>query len=521
MFQESSTQHQVAEKSNSSTHSTSDKSIVTAAQGGAILFAGELFSYVFGFLFSVVIARFLGAGQFGLYQLSLTTITIVGAVCYLGLDGGLSRFIPIAVKERREHRLWGIIQLGVGIPFLLSLILALVFILMAEQLSNELFQKPSLTPVLRIFCFAIPLTVLAGGLSSVVQGFKKVKYDAYSMSMAFQVIKLLGSVALLVMGMGVMGVAISYAAAIAVAMVMLLFFVNRIFSLKRPFKSAKRNTREMFRFSLPLYFARLLNRFSRNLETLVLGVLGVLADVGVYSAILRLSNIGVMGLNALQRISEPIISELHSQGNTEELRRLYQTTTKWSLTFNLPIFLTVVLFADNLLSIFGNDFTVGAAGFIILSAGILFKAGTGFCGTVVNMTGHTKLGLYNSIIYVATAIILDIVLISRWQLVGAALAGTLTIILINILRTTQVFFIIKGLLPFNKSFFKPIAAAVLSGSLTFGLSGAFPMDSPLLELITLTPILWIVYATVIFLLKLSEEDRMILNKLLSKVKLRK
>jgi len=101
MFQESSTQHQVAEKSNSSTHSTSDKSIVTAAKGGAILFAGELFSYVFGFLFSVVIARFLGAEQFGLYRLSLTVTAIVGAVCYLGLDGGLSRFIPIAVKEYR------------------------------------------------------------------------------------------------------------------------------------------------------------------------------------------------------------------------------------------------------------------------------------------------------------------------------------------------------------------------------------------------------------------------------------
>ena len=67
MFQESTTEPQITYPNRGAKGSTSDKNIVTAAKGGAILFSGELFTYFTGFLF---IARFLGAEQFGLYLLS-------------------------------------------------------------------------------------------------------------------------------------------------------------------------------------------------------------------------------------------------------------------------------------------------------------------------------------------------------------------------------------------------------------------------------------------------------------------
>jgi len=515
MLRELTTESQVVAESS---RSTSDKSLVTAAKGGAILFAGELFAYITGFLFSIVIARFLGAEQFGVYRLSLTITTIVAAICYMGLDGGLVKFLPIAVGERNENRVWGIIQVGVGLPLFLSLVLTLIFIFIAEPLSSEIFKKPSLASVFRLLCLAIPLTVLTGSLSSVVKGFKQVQYDVYSQNITFQLMKLLLSVSFLILGMGVLGVAVAYLIATGAATVMLLYFVNHIFVLRRPLIIAERNTREIFNFSFPLYLARLLNQFGRNLETLVLGLLGVLLDVGVYAAILRLSQIGTMGLDALQKISEPIISELHSHGKKAELARLYQTTTKWALTFNLPIFLTIVLFAENLLSIFGKDFAMGTAGLIILSAGILFKASTGFCGTVINMTGYTKLGFFNSIVYFVTTILLDFILISRWQLIGAACAGALTIIIVNTLRTMQVYVLFDGLLPFNRSFSKPLIATLVAATLTYAFSRLFLLDSPLIQLLILAPILWILYVAVIVLLKLSEEDRMILNKLRSRFK---
>jgi O-antigen/teichoic acid export membrane protein len=100
-------------------HSEHHRNIITAAKGGGIDFAGRLFAHVIGLLFSIVLARMLGAEQLGLYFLALTIVGVVAAVSYLGLDGGISRFVPIALAQRDKARVWGILQIGIGVPVLL------------------------------------------------------------------------------------------------------------------------------------------------------------------------------------------------------------------------------------------------------------------------------------------------------------------------------------------------------------------------------------------------------------------
>ena len=96
--------------------SESDENIVTAAKGGGISFVGQIFGYGISFVFSVLVARLLGAERLGLYTLALSITGFVSGFAFLGLDGGLSRFIPIARKEKNKNEIWGLIQIGVGIP---------------------------------------------------------------------------------------------------------------------------------------------------------------------------------------------------------------------------------------------------------------------------------------------------------------------------------------------------------------------------------------------------------------------
>lgn len=86
------------------TASGPDHHIITAAKGGSITFAGKVIMYVISFGFSVSVARFLGAEPYGLYKLAITIITILVAVSFFGLDGGLVRFLAIARKEKMRQR---------------------------------------------------------------------------------------------------------------------------------------------------------------------------------------------------------------------------------------------------------------------------------------------------------------------------------------------------------------------------------------------------------------------------------
>lgn len=490
-----------------------DQHIITAAKGGSITFAGKVIMYVLSFGFSVGVARFLGAEPYGLYKLAITIVTILAAVSFFGLDGGLVRFLPIARKEKNEARVWGLMQLGAGIPLLISLFLSALFLVFAEPIAADIIRKPELLPVLRVGVLAVPLAVLLNSLAAIAQGFKAVQYITYAQDIGFNVIKLLLSLGLLLLGFGVLELTVAYALSTAVAAFWMLYYVHRLFPLNRRNAAAQRNAREIFHFSIPLYLQRLLNRFGGDFEILFLGFFGVLADVGVYGAILPLSAIGNMALDSVRKISEPIISELHSQGDIGALKRFYQTTTKWALSFNLPIFLTILLFAEVLLGIFGREFTVGAAGLVILAAGVLFNVASGTCGTVINMTGHSRLGLLNSAVYLVTTIVLDFLLIPQWHLLGAALAASLTILINNLLRLGEVYLLFNRLVPFNKSFAKPLVATLLAGGLTHGLIQLVWVGQPLRQFMVFVPLMWLVYGLSIFALGLSEDDRQILDKL--------
>lgn len=497
-----------------------DQNVVTTLKGGGITFVGKLFQHLMGLGFVFMMARLLGAEQFGLYRMAIIIVTITAAISLIGLDGGIKRYIPIARNERNKAKIWGIIQIGVGVPFLVGLALTAIILLAAKPIAVKIFNDPELIPILRLVSLAIPFLVLGHSFAAITLGFKKVQYDAYARDIAFDLIKLILAVLAIVLGFGVMGVVVSYVIAAVLSTLMLIGFVHRFFSLKRPLKQAEHHTREIVRFSLPLFFSLLLNQFGRRLETLVLGIFGVMTHVGVYSAILSISGIGNLGYIALRKIATPIISELHSQQKIAELKKYYQTITKWAVSFNLPFFLIIVLFSDDLLRILGKEFTMGSLGLIILASGILIDAGTGICGIVISFSGHSKVTFYNSIFYIAVTLILDFILIPQFGLVGAACAGALSMVAVNLLRLIEVYVLIDGILPFNWTFLKPISAAVFASAVVYGMRQFVFVSQPFWQFMTLSILLWALYIGAILALKLSDEDRLIVGKVLRRFKIK-
>ena len=461
-------------------------------------------------------AKFLGATDYGGYKLCITIIAVLAAVSNLGLNGGITRFIPIARNTDDNPKIWGIIQIGIGIPFLIGLIVSLVAFPTAGLIAEKLFNKPEITPLLRIAILGLPFLILINGLSALVVSFKKIGYTVITKDIAFNLIKLILALLAILLGLGVKGVAVAYVISGFISVLLFIYFANKTFSLKRPWASARRPTREILNFSFPLFFTILLNRFSSNFETIILGFFGILADVGVYSIILTISSIGKMGFEALRTISSPIFAELHSQGKIDELKHYYQTITKWSFTFNLPIFLTICLFSENLLAIFGEDFALGKIGLIILASGVLFDALTGACGAVIKMTGYSKVNLIISIFYLTTTIILDFILIPKYGLLGAAWAGSLTIVIGNILAATAAYFLVDKLLPFDKGILKPIFAALIAGSITYYLTTFILVNHPNWQLVVLGTTMWGLFLLIIVLLKLSDEEKDLLQALVSK-----
>jgi O-antigen/teichoic acid export membrane protein len=483
--------------------------VITAAKNGSISFVGRLFEYTVRFIFSIVVARTIGAEQFGLYTLGLTVVQILSMFVLLGLQTGMVRFLPPAIRQRDEASVWGIIQVGVGLPAVLGIAFAAAMFLLAGPLASQGFHDPRLAPVFRLVCLSIPLDALAFVAYTIIQSFKRLDYSVIANNVVEPLIKLLLTVGFLAIGFGMLGILAAHVIASAIGLGLLIYYINSLFSLKRSFLAAKRNVGQLLRYSLGAHPGWVINTLRGTFETLVLGVLGLTTGVGVYSAAARLSAIGNMLFLSIAGISAPIIADLYARGEPKQLKTYYQTTTKWLVAFNLPLFLTFTIFAAPLLSIFGADFTTGATGLMILAVGTFVYTGTGVGATVLDMTDHTKLNSVNSALMVVIGLGLDVFCIPRWGVIGAAIASTLSTILINVVCLIEVQ-VLLHMQPYDWSFFKPIAAGVVTLVVTYVLNQHLVL-LPIFQLLIGGTILWGVYGLVLIALKFSPEDLLVVN----------
>jgi O-antigen/teichoic acid export membrane protein len=220
---------------------------------------------------------------------------------------------------------------------------------------------------------------------------------------------------------------------------------------------------------------------------------------------------------AVGNISTPIIADFHSRGEIGQLKKLYQTTTKWMVMFNFPLFLTLVIFSKPLLSIFGSDFTYGSMALIIIAIGNLVYTGTGLGANILDMTNHTKVNSANSAFLVIVTITSDLLLIPRWGVIGAAAASAFSTVIVNVVCLIEVYVLLK-MQPYELTMLKPILAGLIAAAMTFMLNQYIVLPT-LLYLLVGGTILWGSYALVLIILRFSEEDMLVINSFRARLKL--
>lgn len=497
------------------TNREGSKDVLTAAKGSGISFAGKLFEYVVRFAFGILIARVVGVEQYGLYILAITVSLIASNIARLGLQVAMVRFLPSAIREKDSQSMWGIIQVCVGLPALISLLLAVGLFLLAGPLATLLFHDLRMAPLLRIVSLLVPLDTLAFMATVITISFKQLKYSVIANNILAPMGKLLLSAGFLAVGLSTKGILVAQVIASAAGLTMLVYYVNALFPLLRAFGSARPYIGQLLRYSLPVHLGWMVNVLQSNISTFVLGFWGLATGVGLFTAASRFSMIGSMFYSSLGYISTPIIADLHSLGETSHMKAYYQTTTRWLVMFNLPVFLTSVLFAEPLLWLFGDDFKAGAASMMILAAGTLAYTSTGIGANILDMTDHPRVNTANSVILVFITILLNVFLIPLWGVVGAAFASSIATVVGNILCLLEVWILLK-MQPYNRSFFKPLVAGLAAG-LAAVLLNHFLNVPMLLQLIIGGGTLWVVYVSGLYLLKLSPDDQIVFNRFLSRV----
>ncbi len=158
--------------------------------------------------------------------------------------------------------------------------------------------------------------------------------------------------------------------------------------------------------------------------------------IGIYQTAASVSNMAIMALVAVYTTIQPKISQLHHQGNHNEVRKICVKFSRLTFLLNVPIFL-ILLFGSKLVIfiMYGEEFLPGYLSLSILTIGQIFNVACGPVAQILNVTGYHKQFGKITVFGALCNLILIYFLIPIWGIEGAAIANTVGVAVWNITGT--------------------------------------------------------------------------------------
>jgi O-antigen/teichoic acid export membrane protein len=291
----------------------------------------------------------------------------------------------------------------------------------------------------------------------------------------------------------------------------LIFIVYIIHKRLKIFRSGwgfpQKESLELFLYSLPLLFSGLLFIVMTKVDVFMIGFFLTEKWVGIYNIAIRIGTLSMIVLVAIRTVFSPVISRLFHDKNMKELENLNKTITKWIFSANLVLFFLVLIFNTEIMEIFGNEFLAGSLALIMVTGAQTIRSSIGASGLIIMMTGHSFYDFIINLLSVLIHIVLNLILIPKIGINGAAIAILVSFFINSILKLLFVLKVHK-IHPYSKEYFKVIVISIIPFVVIFSLKNIIHI-----HWIVFVSLFLIIYGVIYFFLGLSKDDKIILEAL--------
>lgn len=442
----------------------SDNTFSRLLASGGIVFLGLVFNYGMGFVTRVVIARLLGPGSYGGIALGLSLLTTATVVVVIGVDTGVGRYLP---REDKPAFKRGVLVSAYQAVIPLSIVVGLAVAVFAEPIAHYAFDNTGITSIIRIFGLTIPFSALMKLTIGSTRGFQQPQSRVFIENIGLPLARIALVTIVLLLGFQSVGVSWAYTGAYGTAAALSLYYLIRYTPLFDRIECRSMH-RELLIFSLPLMITASMYTIFHNIDTFMIGYFAPANLVGTYDVAYRLPFLLKITLTAFGFIFMPTISALHSNGNVAEMGQMYRIGTKWIFLTTLPLALALIFYPTIVITYtFGDEYTAGSVALAILGVGFFGHTVIGLSGEMLTAIGKTRLMMYDSLVVAVVNILLNLYLIPRYWMIGAAIATTVGYVVMDALYVVQLYREI-GTHPFSRAILRPGIVAFALWSLGYG-----------------------------------------------------
>jgi len=404
----------------------------------AQLVAGKVFlvrvaSAGLALLSQVLLARWMGSFEFGIYIYAWTWVLMIGALSDLGLSSAARRFIPEYIEFKALDRLRGFLSgsrwLAVGVATAIGLAGALGVSMLAPYLDHFVVVP------LYLACIVIPIYGLVQAQAGIAQSFDwpNLALMPFYIWRQLTITALMGAAYLLgapTDAVTAMIVAVVTTWAVTIGQ---MFVLNRRLKDKVPAGPRRYEVKTWFATSIPIFVVEGFYLLLTYVDILALEHYRSPDEVAVYYAGARLLAIVAFVYFAIAGATTHKFTEYHVSGDKERLASFFAETIKWTFWPSLAVCAAILAFGKPLLGLFGGDFESGYVVMFILAVGMLARAAVGPAERLLNMLGERKQCAAVYAAAFAINLVLCVILIPRIGIEGAGVATSTALVVESIL----------------------------------------------------------------------------------------
>lgn len=370
-------------------NNASDASITRRLAG--VVFLIRVASAALAYLSQILLARWMGGSDYGVYVYVWTWVLLLGSMMDFGIAVTAQKIIPEYRARGDDTLLRGFLSGSRWMTGLVSTVIALLLIGLVRLLSPWI-AADTVVP-LYIGCMTLPAFVLANTQDGIARSYDWMRLGLMPQFIIRQTMIIGFTAGAFALGLHLDATTAMLAslAAVWIAVTGQMLVLNRRLRTQVAPGPRAYDYRGWLTVSLPIMLVESFYLLLSYTDVLVLQQFRSSEEVGIYFAVVKTLALVSFIHYAMSATTAHRFAEYHAAGDKDRLAAYVTHAIKWTFWPSLAATAVLLAFGKPLLWLFGPQFVAGYDIMFVAAIGLVVRSAIGPVERLLNMLGHQKI----------------------------------------------------------------------------------------------------------------------------------